>query len=172
MKKIIYFLAVVGLTTIIACSDEEKLPTIRYDNCQVCEVDGVAPDYIPEDYELCVATHTIELDTTATDTIDNPVTLTYQTVYVDGADTNLPPIEYFSLFCNNAYNPDAGVTPGGGGGTNENCVSCAAFTQNSQQFPAEEVCQGTNGNAFVGTTDTGMTFATYVAAKEILTDCQ
>lgn len=173
MKKIIYFLAVVGLTTIVACSDEEKLPTILYTSCQTCEVGGVAPDYIPEDYEVCISMHTIQLDTTETDGIDNPVTVTFETVYVDGADTDITPIEYFQLFCDNAYNstPDDTDTPTNG---QENCVSCAAFTDvtTGNQVAAQQVCQGTNGHAYVGDEDKGIAYADYLAALNLVTTCQ
>jgi hypothetical protein len=108
MKKITYFLAVVGLMTVVACSDEDTLPKVNYIGCQVCEVEGVGPDYIPEDYEVCVAIHTIEIDTSDNDTID-PVPLEYETAYVDGADTNLPVIEYFQLFCDNEFDPTYGA---------------------------------------------------------------
>ena len=168
MKKIIYFLAVVGLITVVACSDEDKLPKVNYTGCQVCEVDGVAPDYIPEDYEICVALHTYEIDTTlTTDTIDNPVQMTYETVYVDGADTNLPAIEYFQLFCNNDFDP----TFGGDDEEPGNCVTCAAYTQNSIQVPAEQVCKGTNGHAYLGSQDTGIDYNDYLTVKELVTDC-
>lgn len=165
MKKIIYFLAVVGLVTVVACSDEDTLPTVNYTGCQVCEVAGVGPDFIPEDYEVCTALHTFEMDTTLTDTIDNPVELTYETIYVDGADTRLGAVEYFQLFCDNDFDPNYGE-----GGTN--CVTCAAFAQNNTQFPAEEVCVGTNGNAFANGVDTGKTMAVYIAERSTVTTCQ
>ncbi|MFP9098259.1 hypothetical protein ACLI09_04335 [Flavobacterium sp. RHBU_24] len=168
MKKIIYFLAVAGLITVVACSDEDKLPSVTYTGCQVCEVEGMGPDFIPEDYEICTALHTFEMDTTPLpDTIDNPVQLTYETVYVDGADTNLSAVEYFTLFCDNAYDPDAN-------NPDVNCVTCDAFTDPSTntQFPAQEICKGSNGNAFIGNADQGVPFAQYVAAKEVLTDCE
>lgn len=168
MKKVIYALSVVALILVVSCSDEDKLPSVNYTGCQVCEVDGVAPDYVPEDYEICTALHTFEMDTTLTDTIDNPVTLTYETVYVDGADTGLSATDYFSLFCDNAYDPNAGS------GNNVNCVTCAAYTDTntSTQVPEQEICMGDNGNAYIGTSDQGIPFTQFVASRAAVTTCE
>lgn len=169
MKKIIFSLAIVSLITLAACSDEESLPRVAYTGCTTCEVEGVAPDYIPEDYEICVA---LESATAGDSTVQGEV------VYVNGARTGLTPQRYFELYCDNAYgevtNPEPEPGEGGGGTGNENCVTCAAFNDvtTGTQVPAQEVCQGTNGNAYVANTDTGITYANYVAALNIVTTCQ
>jgi len=163
MKKIIYILAVTGLITIVACSDGDKLPSVNYSGCQTCEVAGVSPDSSPEDYEICTGLHTYQLDTTPfPDTIDNPVELSYETVYVDGADTNLAAAEYFTLFCDNAYNPDAN-NPNPPGTPTTTCVTCAE----SDMLPAPvNICKGTNGNAFVGNADQQIPYEQYIDAFE------
>jgi len=166
MKKIIYFLAVAGLITVVACSDEDKLPSVTYTGCQVCEVEGMGPDFIPEDYEICTALNFYELDTTPfPDTIDNPVRLSYETVYVDGANTNLGAVEYFTLFCDNAYDPDAN-------NPDVNCVTCAAYPQNGVQVPAEEVCKGPGNKAYVNGVNSSVDYDLYIQTKEALTDCE
>lgn len=171
MKKILFSLAIVSLFTLAACSDEESLPKIAYTGCTTCEVSGVAPDFVPEDYEICVA---LESATVGDSTAQQEV------VYVNGRSTGIAPERYFELFCDNAYgevtNPEPGEGEGGGGGGtgNENCVTCLAFTDatTGTQVAQQEVCQGTNGNAYLGNTDTGLTYANYIAAMNILTTCQ
>lgn len=169
MKKILFSLAIVSLITLAACSDEESLPKIAYTGCTTCEVAGVTPDFVPEDYEICVA---LESATVGDSTTQQEV------VYVNGRSTGIAPERYFELFCDNAYgevtNPEPGEGDGDGTNGNENCVTCLAFNDvtTGTQVAQQEVCQGTNGNAYVANVDMGIPYATYVAALNAVTTCQ
>lgn len=159
MKKLILSLAALGALTLVSCSEENKIPVIAYTGCQVCEVAGVNPER-PEDYEVCVAPYTVGEGDSQT---------TAEVVYVNGGNTGLSPQDYFSLYCDNAYNST-------GGGTTEptNCVTCSAYTNGAgQTIPADNVCRGANGNAFVNNVDSDTPYATYLAAQVALTrTCQ
>jgi len=171
MKKIIFSLAIVSLITLAACSDEESLPTIAYSGCATCEVEGVAPDYIPEDYEICVAKETLNSESD---------TLEIEVVYVNGRSTGIAPERYFDLFCDNTYGeattpePGEGEEPGGGTNGPQNCVSCAAFNDvnTGTAIPAREICQGENGNAYIGDVDQGLSYANFVTAMNLVTQCE
>lgn len=169
MKKIIYSLVALGTLTLVSCSDEDKLPTINYKGCQVCEVEGTAPNFIAEDYEVCVAEDR-QNDSTAV-----------ETAYVDGASTGIAPQRYFELFCDNAYDPNntgggngenPGENPGSGSGTN--CVSCAAYTVPgaTEQVPQQAVCKSADGFAIVNGVTSTVPYDQYITAQEMLTDCK
>lgn len=173
MKKIIFPLTFVGILLAVSCSDEDELPTQSYIGCQTCEVAGTAPNYVPEDYEACVGivSERVQAIDTAGNVVSTTVLDTF--LFVNGANTGLKPAEYFSLYCDNAYDP-ALNTGGGNGGTNgnENCVTCASYPLNGQTIPAMEICQGENGNAYVGGQDTGIIYNTYVAGMQAVTTCE
>lgn len=168
MKKILYLLVALGSLSLVSCSDEDELPTINYKGCQVCEVEGTAPNFVPEDYEVCVVAETIEDDTTV------------DVAYVDGASTGIVPERYFELFCENAYVPipsgggnNGGGTPGEnpGNGTGTNCVTCAAYTMMGVNVPAQAVCKASNGNAIVDGNEMSMTYDMYLQTQGMLTTC-
>jgi len=163
MKKLLFSIAVLALITFIACSkDDNSIPRPSYTGCQTCEIlaiNGVDR----EDYEVCVVKDSV--------------------AYVANASTGLTPQEYFSLYCDNAYgvttepgDGDGGpaTTPGDGGTTTPgvDCVTCAAFKQNNTNVPQTEVCKGTNGHAFVDGTDSGLVYADYITAMNLVTTCK
>lgn len=148
-------LAALGALTLVSCSEENKIPVIAYSGCQVCEVAGVNPER-PEDYEVCVAPYTVGEGESQT---------TVDIVYVNGGNTGLTPQDYFSLYCDNTYGSTTEPT---------NCVTCSAYTNGSgQSFPADNVCRGANGNAFVNNVDSDTPYDAYIAAQVALTrTCQ
>lgn len=56
-------------------------------------------------------------------------------------------------------------------GGNGNCVTCDEFTQAGITLPAEEVCKGDNGNAFIEGEDSGMSYDQYLQVKRAFTTC-
>ncbi|MFP9115585.1 hypothetical protein ACLI1A_16720 [Flavobacterium sp. RHBU_3] len=174
MKKIIFPLTFVGILLAVSCSDEDELPTQSYIGCQTCEVAGTAPNYTAEDYEACVGIVSSKVDSLTEAGTIVQVTVLDTFLFVNGANTGLKPDYYFSLYCDNAYDPDAISSGGSNGGTNgaENCVTCASYPLNGQTIPEMEICQGENGNAYVGGQDTGIIFNTYVATMQQATTCQ
>ncbi|MEP5338805.1 MAG: hypothetical protein ABJL44_19020 [Algibacter sp.] len=60
----------------------------------------------------------------------------------------------------------------GGSDSNDNCVTCAGYEIQGQAVPAQEVCKGENGNAFVQNIDTTISYDTYITSLEIFTTCK
>jgi|GEM_PF-1437404 hypothetical protein len=131
MKKLLLSLAILGVMTFAACSDDEKDYTPRYTMCQHCDI----PE--EEGYEVCTGEN--------------------GNAYVGNADTGIPLVQYFSLFCDNIPSENPNQQP-----VYTDCVMCI-----SDATPeGKKICKGANGNAFtfVGNTgtDTGVLYATYL----------
>ncbi|WP_294818857.1 hypothetical protein [uncultured Flavobacterium sp.] len=100
MKKLLLSLAVLGLMTFAACSEDEKDYTPNYIGCMHCEIPDEAG------YEVCV------------DDSGN--------AFVGNADTGIELEQYFELFCDNEPSENPGpVDPVPTG----DCVTCAATSQ-------------------------------------------
>ncbi len=56
-------------------------------------------------------------------------------------------------------------------GSENNCQTCEAYTEQGVNFPEIEVCKGDNGNAFVAGVDTDVSFDQYITTLEVLTTC-
>ncbi len=52
-----------------------------------------------------------------------------------------------------------------------NCVTCDAYELIGQSVPEFEVCEGSDGNAYVDGVDSGTEYSIYITAQEALTDC-
>lgn len=152
MKKLIFSIALLSAMAFVACSDDDSdLVLVNYVNCQICEIPDTAESQVMEvDYEVCV-----DADGFA---------------YVNDGLTGIAVEYYFELNCANEYTvgqPPAGPGAPGSGGDGEepaaNCVTCST-TVNGVVVPGVEICEGNNGNAFLGTNDTGIAYDAYVDA--------
>jgi hypothetical protein len=154
MKKNILFTALLAAFALVSCSDEDHVPVPTYSNCQICDIVD-QPELNSFDYEVCVATV-------------GDVT----TAYVAGGNTQMTPEDYFSHYCQNAYDSTGTPTDPGTGGTGTpttDCVTCPAYTVGGVTTPAIPVCKGTNGHAFLDNVDTNMDFDTYLDAYHAAT---
>lgn len=83
--------------------------------------------------------------------------------FVGNADTGIPLEQYFDLFCSNE--PEEPTNPAEPGEPTDDCVTCPE----TDMTPEEVVCKGTNGNAFVGEQDQGVSYSQYIDLMEELT---
>lgn len=156
MKNLILCAALLAGIFIVSCAGEDdSVPIPVYIGCAICEIPETGPSEIEElPYEVCV-----DADGVA---------------YVDNANTGVQADYYFSLYCSNdlelpvpplppsEFDDDAVGT----------CRTCDAYDIMGEEQPAEEVCKGENGNAFVLGADTGTPYAQYLTVNELVTDCQ
>ena len=71
-------------------------------------------------------------------------------------------------------NDDDNNSGDGGGDADSTCQTCPEYTVAGITVPAQEVCEGENGNAFVSGIDTTIPFDTYITTWETAgsVDCQ
>ncbi len=152
MKNLILYASIIAGITFVACADDSNdVPVPVYAGCATCEIPDTGPSQIQDQpYEVCVDNDGI--------------------AYVDNAYTGVEATYYFQLYCANELELPVPPSQFDNDSIGQ-CRTCDAYTVQGMEQPAENVCKGENGHAFVNGVDMGVAYATYLVMNEIVTDC-